>query len=292
MTFEEKLNNILYPITESKTGDKGLHDWFNKSKSSDGKRGWVQIGGPFAGKPCARQPGQKSTPKCGSSKMKASLSNEKEDTAFRRKNRQDPNQPNKTGGAKPTNVPTEAKDKKGKNSGKKDACYRAVKATYDVFPSAYASGALVQCRNKGIENWNKTKKEDIDIVNWIADTIEYDPDIISDEALPSTPSVGMEQPLSSTEINKQAQEATAEKDTDAQISKQMKAQEEQKKKEQQAKRKLIDPQIKNLQSSLNRLNTDISIGKSTTDQSDKRFEDMNSQITNVNNIISSLAKTL
>ena len=31
-------------------------------------------------------------------------------------------------------------------AGKKDACYHKVKARYDVWPSAYASGALVKCR--------------------------------------------------------------------------------------------------------------------------------------------------
>jgi hypothetical protein len=32
----------------------------------------------------------------------------------------------------------------------KDACYNKVKAKYDVFPSAYASGAIAKCRkNKG-----------------------------------------------------------------------------------------------------------------------------------------------
>ena len=32
----------------------------------------------------------------------------------------------------------------------KDSCYKKVKATYDVFPSAYASGAIAKCRkNKG-----------------------------------------------------------------------------------------------------------------------------------------------
>ena len=36
---------------------------------------------------------------------------------------------------------------------KKDACYHKVKARYDVWPSAYASGALVQCRKKGAKNW-------------------------------------------------------------------------------------------------------------------------------------------
>lgn len=148
----------------TKSGDQGLRDWFNKSKSSDGKPGWVQLGGKYAGKPCARQPGQTSTPKCGSSKMKRDLSKDEEERAFRRKNRLDPNQPEKTGASKPTNVRTEemnlqeVKDKPGKGSGKKDACYNKVKARYDVWPSAYASGALVKCRKVGAKNWgNKSE---------------------------------------------------------------------------------------------------------------------------------------
>ena len=28
----------------------------------------------------------------------------------------------------------------------KDSCYKKVKATYEVFPSAYASGAIAKCR--------------------------------------------------------------------------------------------------------------------------------------------------
>ncbi len=36
---------------------------------------------------------------------------------------------------------------------KKDACYYKVKSRYKVWPSAYASGALVQCREVGAENW-------------------------------------------------------------------------------------------------------------------------------------------
>ena len=31
----------------------------------------------------------------------------------------------------------------------KDACYHKVKASYKVFPSAYASGAIAKCRKKG-----------------------------------------------------------------------------------------------------------------------------------------------
>ena len=41
---------------------------------------------------------------------------------------------------------------------KKDACYNKVRSRYKVWPSAYASGALVQCRKKGAANWgNKSK---------------------------------------------------------------------------------------------------------------------------------------
>jgi hypothetical protein len=40
-----------------------------------------------------------------------------------------------------------------------DACYRKVKARYKVWPSAYASGALVQCRKKGADNWGEGGKK-------------------------------------------------------------------------------------------------------------------------------------
>ena len=46
-------------------------------------------------------------------------------------------------------------------AGKKDACYHKVKARYDVWPSAYASGALVKCRKVGAANWGKSKKEGV-----------------------------------------------------------------------------------------------------------------------------------
>lgn len=45
--------------------------------------------------------------------------------------------------------------------GKKDACYHKVRARYDVWPSAYASGALVKCRKVGASNWgNKSESEE------------------------------------------------------------------------------------------------------------------------------------
>ena len=146
-------------VSESKSGDSSLRDWFGKSKSSDGKPGWVQLGGKYSGKPCAKQPGQTTKPKCGSSKMKRNLSKDEEQAAFRRKNSKDPN-PNRSG--KAINVKTE--ETVIEKAGEKDACYHKVKSRYSVWPSAYASGALVKCRKKGAANWgNSTKKEETEI---------------------------------------------------------------------------------------------------------------------------------
>ena len=159
--------------------EEGLRDWFGKSsgttKSGRRVRGWVQVGGKYDGKPCARQPGQKTTPKCVSSAKRRSMSKDERDSARRRKVAADPGQPQKTGAAKPTMVSTdpkkkmkenvsfaEAKDKKGKGSGTKDACYHKVKSRYSVWPSAYASGALVKCRKVGAANWGNSTKEEFE----------------------------------------------------------------------------------------------------------------------------------
>ena len=48
--------------------------------------------------------------------------------------------------------------------GKKDACYHKVKSRFKVWPSAYASGALVKCRKAGAANWgNSSKKEELEM---------------------------------------------------------------------------------------------------------------------------------
>ena len=50
------------------------------------------------------------------------------------------------------------KSSSSKSSTKKDACYHKVKANSKVWPSAYASGRLAQCRKKGAKNWNTGSK--------------------------------------------------------------------------------------------------------------------------------------
>ena len=45
---------------------------------------------------------------------------------------------------------------------KKDACYYKVKRRYKVWPSAYASGALVKCRKAGASNWGNKSESVMD----------------------------------------------------------------------------------------------------------------------------------
>ena len=173
-------------VTEERSGS--LHQWFKGSKSKEGKPGWVQADGS----PCANEPGETKTPKCFSSARLSSLRAKGKKgeaiikAAVRRKRQEDPGQQAKSGSAKPTLVKTFAKGKKdpnyikpepglnetmeineaqrdikGKGSGKKDACYHKVKSRYDVWPSAYASGALVKCRKVGAASWGTKSEETV-----------------------------------------------------------------------------------------------------------------------------------
>ena len=56
------------------------------------------------------------------------------------------------------------KKKKKKKKAKRDACYHKVKSRYKVWPSAYASGALVKCRKVGAKNWGNSKKEQLQVM--------------------------------------------------------------------------------------------------------------------------------
>jgi hypothetical protein len=69
---------------------------------------------------------------------------------------------------------------------KQDACYHKVKSRYKVWPSAYASGALVKCRKKGAANWGNSNesitqeeydKLDENLKQWFSDKwVRFGPD--------------------------------------------------------------------------------------------------------------------
>jgi hypothetical protein len=274
----------------AKSKGYSLRDWFKGG-------GWVQAGGKYDGKPCAKQPGQKTKPFCRDADDRANMSKKERSRRSAKKRREDPN-PNRKGKAKMVSAsysnwrnelqlnegmglgiaagaaalaaaPYLAKkflkpkadkaidkqrktapiggdrrvpqtegydeirsydrikrldgrvrslddDKRDKNKkakptvqldkahfepqgdlvdeGKKDACYHKVKSRYSVWPSAYASGALVKCRKVGAKNWgNKTKKEGYEFSNWRDDfqATEYESvDIIKAEPLQPSQGIG------------------------------------------------------------------------------------------------------
>jgi hypothetical protein len=146
--------------------DENLRKWF--------KEKWVRFGpdGKIRGA-CARGDDSEGKPKCLPQKKAQNLGKKGRKYAASKKRREDPN-PERTGKAK--NVATKKKTNEGvpfdecpKCRGpivhesmmneKQDACYHKVKSRYKVWPSAYASGALVQCRKKGASNWGTGGKK-------------------------------------------------------------------------------------------------------------------------------------
>jgi len=127
--------------------DYSLKDWFNDE--------WVQTGGKYDGKPCAKQPGQTTKPYCRDPDDRAAMSKEERNKRSTKKRKEDPN-PNRSGKAKMVTQ---------ESAGEKDACYKKVKSRYKVWPSAYASGALVKCRKVGADSWG-TKSESTDSLDY------------------------------------------------------------------------------------------------------------------------------
>ena len=132
-----------------------LDKWFD-----DG--GWVQTGGKYDGKPCAKQPGQTTKPYCRDPDDRAAMDKDERNKRAAKKRREDPN-PNRSG---------EAKMVTQESAGEKDACYKKVKSRYKVWPSAYASGALVKCRKVGADSWG-TKSESTDALAYEWNTPIY-----------------------------------------------------------------------------------------------------------------------
>jgi len=103
-----KFINSMKKKTKS-MNEEGLRDWFGKSKSKDGKGGWVNV---VTGGTCASDEPGEGTPKCVSSAKRASMTPAERRSAARRKKTADPGQQQKTGAAKPTYVSTDSPKKK------------------------------------------------------------------------------------------------------------------------------------------------------------------------------------
>lgn len=178
--FPNKKIEIKQEVRETEL-DENLHKWF--------KEKWVRFGpdGKIRGA-CARGDDSEGKPKCLPQSKAHSIGKKGRKYAASKKRREDPN-PERRGPAK--NVATKKKTNESipfdqcpdcggeivhesMMNEKQDACYHKVKARYKVWPSAYASGALVQCRKKGASNWgNKSKANEGVIIGHDA----TDPDV-------------------------------------------------------------------------------------------------------------------
>jgi hypothetical protein len=165
-----KKTNIVENIPSAKDIEgeyinENLRKWF--------KEKWVRFGpdGKIRGE-CARGDDSEGKPKCLPQAKAHALGKKGRKYAASKKRREDPN-PERSGSA--INVATKKKTNEDMSEmkcphcngpmfseslmmEKKDACYYKVKSRYKVWPSAYASGALVKCRKKGAKNWGKTSE--------------------------------------------------------------------------------------------------------------------------------------
>jgi len=127
-----------------------LKDWF---------KGWVQTGGKYDGKPCAKQPGQTTKPYCRDADVRASMDPEERERRVKKKRREDPN-PNRKGKAK--NVSMEAVDAT-KYGGPDKLLQRLVPKGEKVIPSTPKKTANVKESYLRIQERGKTYSI---ILNW------------------------------------------------------------------------------------------------------------------------------
>jgi len=150
--------------TES-SKESSLRDWFKRKGAKGSKGGWVDCNAPDGKggyKSCGRSSGEKRKkyPSCrptpGACKEKG------RGKSWGKKGRKKRNESMEITAKQIRQIiKEELNNVLNEEEGKKDACYHKVKARYDVWPSAYASGALVKCRKVGAANWgNKSKKNE------------------------------------------------------------------------------------------------------------------------------------
>jgi hypothetical protein len=175
--LDEKRKKRKKAGTES-SKESSLRDWFGRKGAKGKKKGWVDCNAPDGKggyKSCGRSGGERRkkypacrpTPGACKERGKGKSWGKKAKSKKSRKNEEISMELEQIILEELEAVLDEKKKrkkKKKKKSGKKDACYHKVKSRYKVWPSAYASGALVKCRKVGAKNWGNSKKESLQII--------------------------------------------------------------------------------------------------------------------------------
>jgi len=176
------MNDLYGPLDEKKkkrkkagsesSKESSLRDWFGRKGAKGKKKGWVDCNSPDGKggyKSCGRGSGEKRkkypacrpTPGACKERGKGKSWGKK---AKKKKNEELHMDLEQIVFEELESVLDEKRKKKKKSKSKKDACYHKVKSRYKVWPSAYASGALVKCRKAGAKNWGNSKKESLQIM--------------------------------------------------------------------------------------------------------------------------------
>ena len=144
-------------LTKKPSSEKNLGDWFKRKGAPGKKGGWVDCNTCRDGKckACGRSGGETRSKKPRCRPTPSACKGFKNEELY-----MDLEQIIQ----EELEAVLDEKKKKKKSSAKKDACYNKVKSRYKVWPSAYASGALVKCRKVGAKNWGNSKKEALEIM--------------------------------------------------------------------------------------------------------------------------------
>ncbi len=151
--------------------ESSLRDWFGRKGAKGSKKGWVDCNSPDGSggyKACGRGSGEKRKKYPACRPTPGACKERGKGKSWGKKAKSKKNEELYMDLEQIIQEELEAvldeKKKKKKSSGKKDACYSKVKSRYKVWPSAYASGALVKCRKVGAKNWGNSKKESLQIM--------------------------------------------------------------------------------------------------------------------------------
>ena len=170
-TLDEKKKKRKKAGSES-SKESSLRDWFGRKGAKGKKKGWVDCNAPDGKggyKSCGRGSGEsrkkypacRPTPGACKERGKGKSWGKK---AKKRKNEELYMDLEQIIQEELEAVLDEKRKKKKKKKAKRDACYHKVKSRYKVWPSAYASGALVKCRKVGAKNWGNSTKEQIQVM--------------------------------------------------------------------------------------------------------------------------------
>ena len=174
-TLDEKKKKRKKAGSES-SKESSLRDWFGRKGAKGKKKGWVDCNAPDGKggyKSCGRGSGEKRKKYPACRPTPGACKERGKGKSWGKKDKKRKNEELYMDLEQIIQEELEAvldekrkkkKKKKKKKSGKKDACYHKVKSRYKVWPSAYASGALVKCRKVGAKNWGNSKKEHLQAI--------------------------------------------------------------------------------------------------------------------------------